>query len=77
VALALRDKALSSILAARLEAEVVSYVRRGFANKQIAEALAIREDTVKKHPRNAYTKLGAHRRSEIITGAAERPADGS
>jgi DNA-binding NarL/FixJ family response regulator len=53
------------------EAEVVGYVRRGLANKQIADSLAIREDTVKKHLRNAYLKLGVHRRSEIITGGAE------
>jgi DNA-binding NarL/FixJ family response regulator len=50
----------------RREAEVVAYVRRGFANKHIADSLAIREDTVKKHLRNAYTKLGVHRRSELI-----------
>ena len=55
----------------RREVEVIGYVRRGFANKQIAESLAIREDTVKKHLCNAYTKLGVHRRSEIITGAVE------
>lgn len=54
------------------EVEIISYVRRGFANKQIGEALAIREDTVKKHLRNAYTKLGVHRRTQIITSAAER-----
>jgi DNA-binding NarL/FixJ family response regulator len=53
------------------EAEIITYVRRGFANKQIGEALAIREDTVKKHLRNAYTKLGVHRRTQIITSAAE------
>jgi DNA-binding NarL/FixJ family response regulator len=58
----------------RREAEVVGYVRRGFANKQIADSLAIREDTVKKHLRNAYLKLGVHRRSEIITGGGERHA---
>lgn len=56
----------------RREEQVIGYLRRGLANKQIAEALAIREDTVKKHLRNAYTKLGVHRRSEIITGAAQR-----
>jgi DNA-binding NarL/FixJ family response regulator len=60
----------------RREADIVGYVRRGFANKQIADALAIREDTVKKHLRNAYSKLGVHRRTEIITGAAERLAGG-
>jgi len=54
------------------EVEIISYVRRGFANKQIGEALAIREDTVKKHLRNAYSKLGVHRRTQIITSAAER-----
>jgi DNA-binding NarL/FixJ family response regulator len=53
----------------RREVEVVGYVRRGLANKQIADALAVREDTVKKHLRNAYAKLGIHRRSEIMTGA--------
>jgi two-component system response regulator NreC len=60
----------------RREAEVVHYVRRGFANKQIAESLAIRVDTVKKHLRNAYTKLGVHRRSEIMTGALGRLVNG-
>jgi DNA-binding NarL/FixJ family response regulator len=54
------------------EVEIINYVRRGFANKQIGEALGIREDTVKKHLRNAYTKLGVHRRAQLITSAAER-----
>ena len=58
------------------EAQIIRYVRRGFANKQIAESLAIREDTVKKHLRNAYTKLGVHRRSELITNAADRVVRG-
>lgn len=58
------------------EVQIIGYVRRGFANKQIAGALAIRVDTVKKHLRNAYTKLGVHRRSEIITSAAQRLVSG-
>jgi DNA-binding NarL/FixJ family response regulator len=59
------------------EAQVIGYLRRGLANKQIADALAIREDTVKKHLRNAYTKLGVHRRSEILVhGTGESPAAG-
>ena len=69
------DTASDDRLTAR-EAEIIAYVRRGFANKQIGEALAIREDTVKKHLRNAYTKLGVHRRTEIITSAAERFVSG-
>lgn len=52
------------------EGEIIHYVRRGLTNKQIGEALAIREDTVKKHLRNAYTKLGVHRRTQIITSPA-------
>ena len=56
----------------RREDEVIGYVRRGFANKQIGDALAIREDTVKKHLRSAYTKLGVHRRAQIITSAAQQ-----
>ena len=66
-------------LAARLtrrETEVIGYVRRGFANKQIGDALAIREDTVKKHLRNAYTKLGVHRRAQLITSAVDRLVSG-
>jgi DNA-binding NarL/FixJ family response regulator len=58
----------------RRESEVIGYVRRGFANKQIGDALAIREDTVKKHLRNAYTKLGVHRRTQVITSVALRSA---
>ena len=60
----------------RRELQVIRYVCRGFANKQIADSLAIREDTVKKHLRNAYTKLGVHRRAEIITSATERLVNG-
>ncbi len=69
------DTASDDRLTAR-EAEIIAYVRRGFANKQIGDALAIREDTVKKHLRNAYTKLGVHRRTQIITSAAERFVSG-
>jgi DNA-binding NarL/FixJ family response regulator len=50
----------------RREAQVVRHLRCGLANKQIADTLAIREDTVKKHLLSAYAKLGVHRRSELI-----------
>jgi DNA-binding NarL/FixJ family response regulator len=51
----------------RRETQIIGYVRRGLSNKQIAESLAISEDTVKNHLRKAYSKLGVHRRSEIMT----------
>jgi len=50
----------------RREAEAVAYLRRGLSNKQIGRALGVKEDTVKKHLRNTYAKLGVHRRSEIM-----------
>jgi DNA-binding NarL/FixJ family response regulator len=49
------------------ETQVIVYVRRGLTNKQIAESLAVTEGTVKGHLRSAFTKLGVHRRSEIMT----------
>jgi len=48
------------------EVEVVAHLRRGLSNKQIADALDIREDTVKKHLRNAYAKLGVHTRGQVM-----------
>jgi DNA-binding NarL/FixJ family response regulator len=54
----------------RRERQVVGYVRRGLTNKQIGDALGIREDTVKKHLLNCYAKLGVCRRSQLLLQVA-------
>lgn len=50
------------------EAQAVSLVREGLANKEIARRLGIGEDTVKKHLQHAFAKLGVHRRALVALG---------
>jgi DNA-binding NarL/FixJ family response regulator len=50
----------------RREAQAVAGLKRGLSNKQIAHELDIKVDTVKKHLRNAYAKIGIHRRTELM-----------
>lgn len=47
------------------EAEIVTLVTQGFRNKEIAEKLAISEQTVKNHLQNIYDKLGVSDRLEL------------
>jgi len=54
----------SSILTSR-EAEVVSAIKAGNSNKQIATRLSISEETVKRHLSNIYAKLGVASRLEL------------
>ncbi len=49
----------------RREIEIVELVRMALTNKQIGERLNICEDTVKKHLKHIFAKLGIRRRSEI------------
>jgi DNA-binding NarL/FixJ family response regulator len=48
------------------EDQVTSYLRKGCSNKEIASELGIREDTVKKHLRNVFSKLGVRRRTQLL-----------
>lgn len=48
------------------EVEVVEHLRRGATNKEIARALGIMEDTVKKHLKSVFAKLGVHRRGLVM-----------
>lgn len=50
------------------EAETVALVREGLSNKQIAQRLGVREDTVKKHLHNVFAKLGVCRRTQVAVG---------
>lgn len=59
------DVALDEKLSKR-EAEAVRHLCDGMTNRQIGDALGIREDTVKKHLHKAYTKLGVQNRTQLI-----------
>jgi two-component system nitrate/nitrite response regulator NarL len=52
------------------EREIVSAIREGKSNKEIASKLSISEETVKRHLSNVYAKLGITSRLELATLAA-------
>lgn len=54
------------------ELEVLSFVRDGYRNKQIADRLAISEYTVNFHVKNLMMKLGANDRTHAVTIAQRR-----
>ncbi|HWI74885.1 MAG TPA: AAA family ATPase [Baekduia sp.] len=47
------------------EQRVALLAAKGMANREVAEALFVTKNTVDWHLRNAYTKLGVHRRDEL------------
>jgi DNA-binding NarL/FixJ family response regulator len=54
------------------EVEVLSYVAKGMANKEIAHKLGTASGTVKMHVQNILAKLGASDRTHAVTIALER-----
>lgn len=54
------------------EVEVLSFVARGLANKDIAHHLGTASGTVKMHVQNILSKLGASDRTHAVTIALER-----
>ena len=54
------------------EVEVLSYVARGLANKEIAHKLGTANGTIKMHVQNILEKLGASDRTHAVTIAIER-----
>jgi DNA-binding NarL/FixJ family response regulator len=48
------------------ESEVLSYLAKGLANKQIAAALGISEHTIKFHVSSIYAKLNVTNRTEAV-----------
>lgn len=54
------------------EIEVLSYVARGMANKEIAHKLGTANGTIKMHVQNILEKLGASDRTHAVTIAIER-----
>ncbi|MBF6022603.1 LuxR C-terminal-related transcriptional regulator [Lysobacter niastensis] len=53
----------------RRELQVVARLHRGCSNKEIARELGIMEDTVKKHLKSVFAKLGVRRRAMVILQA--------
>lgn len=51
------------------EQEVLDLLARGTSNQEIAEALVITLDTVKRHVSNILTKLGVSNRTQAVARA--------
>ena len=51
------------------EEQILALLQQGLSNKKIAQQLVISLNTVKKHNRNIYQKLGVHSRDQAITQA--------
>lgn len=54
------------------EIHVLERVARGQANKEIARALSLSEDTVKGHLRSIFTKLDVNDRTQAVTVGHQR-----
>ncbi|HYF91674.1 MAG TPA: response regulator transcription factor [Symbiobacteriaceae bacterium] len=54
------------------ELEILQFMARGAANKEIAAALYISENTVKTHISNLFQKLDVRDRTEAVTRALSR-----
>lgn len=48
------------------QVEVLVLLAKGYARKQVADALFVSEDTVKTHVRGLYQKLSIHSQSELL-----------
>lgn len=54
------------------EVEIISAIKQGHSNREIASQLAISEETVKRHLSNIYGKLGVSSRLELAVLASEQ-----
>jgi DNA-binding NarL/FixJ family response regulator len=52
------------------ESEIVAILAQGLTNKEIAKALNVSTETVKKHLKNIFAKLGVHRRTQVLRQSA-------
>jgi DNA-binding NarL/FixJ family response regulator len=63
-------KTLPESLTAR-EQEVLRLIAAGLTNREIAEALVVSPETVKKHTGSIYSKLGVSNRTQAAARARE------
>ena len=54
------------------EIDIISAIKEGSSNREIASKLAISEETVKRHLSNIYSKLGVSSRLELAVVASEQ-----
>lgn len=54
------------------ETEILSYMAKGYLNKQIADALCISEQTIKNHITSILRKLDANARTQAVIIAVKR-----
>jgi len=59
------------------EVEIPTLTVRGMTNKDIANALGLKEITVKVHLRNVYRKIGARNRAQAVRFAMSSGFDGN
>jgi len=76
VAAAAADPAIVDSLTAR-ELEVLALMARGQTNLAIANALVVREGTIKYHVKNILRKLGATSRADAVSRYVRASASGS
>jgi DNA-binding NarL/FixJ family response regulator len=53
------------------ESEVLSYVSRGYSDKEVAETLGLTAATVRSYLKTIYSKLHVHSRTQAIAKAAK------
>ncbi len=71
IALNIRDEGANVVLTVR-EKEILSWVKEGKNNWEIAAILEITQDTVKFHLKNIFQKLNVGNRSQAIAAALEQ-----
>ncbi len=54
------------------ESEILSYVAKGYRDKEVAEKFFISRDTVRKHLRHIYQKLHVRSRTEAALKFLQR-----
>ena len=71
IAMQLNELQLAPSITSR-EREIIALIAKGSANKQIAHALGIAEDTVKQHVSRILQKLAVNDRAQAATEAIRR-----
>ena len=67
----LDQKKLDQLNITKRELEVLQLINKGMSNQQIADALFVSENTIKKHISSLFLKLDVERRTEAIRKARE------